>query len=443
MTAPSFQYRLASASADAAFSILAAARLPKFLSYLSGPEGPVMWRERSGHIRPGPPDGRFTLWVHAVSVGEVRAAADWVLRLAGARPDWRIVFSTVTPTGQAQARAILGTHARIVYFPFDWRRSVERALDAVRPTLAILVETELWPNWLLALGRRKIPVGIVNGRMSPRSFAGYRRLAWIFGPLISRLDFALVQTEMDRGRFEALGLAPERVRVTGNMKFDAVPPAPAARAAVLAALLRGRHPLWVAGSTHPGEEDILLDVFRRLRSPYPGLGWVLAPRHVERSAALARRLEREGLRCLFSRQAGGGSEPWDVLLVDEIGVLASLYEFADAVFVGGSLARRGGQNPIEAARFAKPLAVGPHVFNFQAVYDLLRAAGAAVEVRDAASLAASLESFLADAARSRELGERGRQALEQARGATDRNVDFVLSFAGERQGVGLLQANAR
>lgn len=440
MTVERFGDRLARASADVAFSILAAARAPKFLATLSGPGGRAMWRERRGYLDGEPAAGQFTVWVHAVSVGEVRGASEFVLRLAEAQPEWRIVFSTVTTTGQAQARAILGARARVVYFPFDWRRCVRRALDAVQPSLVLMVETELWPNWLLELACRGIPVGIVNGRLSARSFSGYRRLAWIFRPLASGLAFALVQTERDRDRFVALGLAADRVRVTGNMKFDAAPPAPPRRAAALAAALRDRHPLWVAGSTHPGEEDLLLAAFRRLRAQFPGLGWVLAPRHVERSPAIARRLAREGFRCLLSRQAGGDTRAWDVLIVDEIGVLASLYEFADAVFVGGSLARRGGQNPIEAVRYGKPVVTGPHVFNFEAVYELLRSSEAALQVHDAASLAQTIARILADPARSRELGLFGQRAIERARGATHRNVAFVLSFAREKQTVGFVEA---
>lgn len=360
------------------------------------------------------------IWVHAASVGELQAALPLVAALE--RAGERVLASTFTPT----ARALLagrrpGLPATLA--PLDHPWCVERALARVRPRALVLVETELWPAWIRAADRRSIPVLLVSGRISDRSFSRYAKLSRWFAPTLQRLERIGARSESDRGRFVALGAHPERVCVSGDLKLDPLPPRPLD--AALERALRGR-PLVVAGSTHPGEEQLLLDAHARSEI-FARSALVLAPRQLRRAPEIVRLCEARGRRVrLRSRLGALPIAPGEVLVLDSLGELASLYALATVAFVGGSLARVGGHNPLEAAAAGVPVLHGPHVASVRAALELLSGAGAAREVADAESLARAVSEWLEDPAAARRIGAAGRRVLAPHRGAAERSAELVL-----------------
>ncbi len=379
--------------------------------------------------------GRRPVWVHAVSVGETVAALPLVTALHAARPDLPLVLSTVTPTGQAAARE-RAREALVCYFPFDLRGPVRRALDTIRPRLVLLLETEIWPVFLLEAARRGVPVGIVNGRLSDRSFRRYRLVRPLLARCLRTLAFIGAQSQGDADRFLALGAPAERTVVTGNLKIDqaASPPRPGAATpeSLERALALRAGPRLVAGSTHRGEEGPVLDAFARLRERVPDLRLILAPRHPERLAEVARLLDERGLRWQRRSERPGpaGAPAPDVVLVDTIGELAAMYGLADVVFVGGSLVPTGGHSLLEPAAHGRAPLHGPHMHNFREVTRALAEAGGAVPVEDAGSLAEAAATLLADPARRADLGARARGVLEAGRGATARTLALVRQALG-------------
>lgn len=374
---------------------------------------------------------RRPVWVHAVSVGETMAALPLVSALHEARPDLPLLLSTVTPTGQATARERAREAAAVCYFPFDLTGPVRRALDSIRPRLVLLMETEIWPVFLLEAARRGLPVGIANGRLSDRSFRRYRRVRPLLARCLRPLAFVGAQSQADAERFLALGAPPERTVVTGNLKVDqaAAPPRPGAAtpASLEAALALPPGPRLVAGSTHRGEEGAVLDAYARLRRSVPDLRLVLAPRHPERLAEVGRLLDERGLGWQRRSERPGppGAPAPDVVLVDTVGELAALYGLADVAFVGGSLVPTGGHNLLEPAAHARAPLHGPHMHNFREITRALADAGGAVPVADAASLADAAAALLADPARRRDLGARAQGVVEAGRGATARTLALV------------------
>ena len=379
---------------------------------------------------------RRPIWVHAVSVGETVAALPLLSALHGARPDLPLLVSTVTPTGQATARERAREAAAVCYFPFDLAGPVRRALDGVRPRLVLLLETEIWPVFLLAAERRGIPVGVVNGRLSDRSFRRYRRVRPLLARCLRSLAFVGAQTRADADRFVALGAPPDRTVVTGNLKIDQAAAAPGA-AAVTPAMLEAAlglppTPRFVAGSTHRGEEAVVLDAFARMRARVPDLRLILAPRHPERLGEVGRLLDERGWRWRRRSERPGapGEPPPDVVLVDTMGELATLYGIADVVFVGGSLVPVGGHSLLEPAAHGRAPLHGPHMHNFREVTRALAEAGGALPVTDAASLAEAALGLLADPARRADLGARARGVVEAGRGATTRTLALVERALG-------------
>ena len=390
---------------------------------------------------------RPPVWIQAVSVGEVFLAASLIDALDGAwagRPmdaTPRVVLSSTTPAGRASAANLRSDRlAGVSHFPIDWSPFITRWLDTVRPCAFVSMETELWPGLLRQCARRGIPAALANGRLSQRSCDRYRRFGWLFREPLQAVKVACMQTEDDASRARAIGIPADRVVVTGNMKFDA-----GATGKTVAQDLRARlglpasgtRQVVVAGSTSAGEEELLLDAMSDLarngaRAPL----LILAPRHPERFEEVARMLERRGAvfaRRSESRQAAASRKEFDVLLLDTLGELASVYGLADAAYVGGSLVRRGGQNPIEPAALGVPVVFGPHTANFAAVTEDLIRAGAAFRVADAQELAASLGALLADAEARNRAGAAGRALVESNRGATGRTVTCLLRML-ERQG---------
>ncbi|HXJ79331.1 MAG TPA: 3-deoxy-D-manno-octulosonic acid transferase [Candidatus Methylomirabilis sp.] len=383
------------------------------------------WRERRGRFEPGLPS-EPRCWIHAVSVGEATAAAPLVEAIAHRWPELSIVMTTVTATGARIVRERVGGLVTHRYFPFDLPGSVGRALDAVRPRFFIGLETELWPNFLRALASRGIPAMIANGRISDRSFRRYLLLRRSVARMLSRIAVFAMQSEEDARRIIALGAPPERVLVTGNLKAD-LPAERTIRDPIWHAVLgneRG-HPLWIAGSTHAGEEATILDAHQRLRSRFPQLRLLLAPRHPERATEVEALVRGRGFPAVRRTTMTGHPGDQAVIILDTVGELADLYGFADVVFIGGSLVPAGGHNMLEPAMRRKPVLFGPHTSNFRETADLLCAAGAAIVVKDALDLAREAERLLEDPELRRTMGEAGWSAVATRQGALSATLALV------------------
>ncbi|HXG12944.1 MAG TPA: 3-deoxy-D-manno-octulosonic acid transferase [Gemmataceae bacterium] len=369
-------------------------------------------------------------WFHGVSVGEIHLLRQVVARFRQRHPDWDCVISTTTDTGLEEARKRF-PDLPVFYWPLDFSWAVRRALRRVRPDLVVLAESELWPNFLLAAGRQGVPVAVVNGRMSPRSLRRYRRLGPLARWLFARVDLFAMQTAAYADNVCRLGAAPERVQVTGNVKYDGVETDRAnPRTQELRRLLNVRADdlVWVAGSTQAPEEEIALDIFRRAQADHPHLRLFLVPRQKERFDEVAALLRRSGIP--FVRRSavrpGAPSPCHPVILVDTIGELGALWGLADVAFVGGSLdGRRGGQNMIEPAAYGAAVVFGPHVWNFRDTAARLVEAGAAIQVPDAAALDTAVRRLLADAAARERLGAAARRLVLQQQGATERTMDLL------------------
>jgi len=366
------------------------------------------------------------IWVHAVSVGEVQASAPLVNALLARYPQTPLVLTTVTPTGRARARAIFGSRVDVRFLPVDLPGAVRRFFDRVQPALAVILETEIWPNLYHHCGRQQVPLVLASARISPRSVKSYRRLVGLFRQTLSNGIFIAAQSEQDAERFRSIGASAERTHVVGNIKFDfSLPPNIEAQGAELRRLLGMNRPVWVAGSTHAKEEDVLLAAHRQLRAKHPDALLVLVPRHPPRFGDVASALREQGIR--FVTRQGGASAAGDteVFLVDTLGELLSFYSAGDVAFVGGSLVPIGGHNLLEPAALGLPVLAGPNNFNSADVAKLLVECGAVRLVHDAGELAAAVGEFLADPAARSGMGARGRRAVEENRGAVRRLMEFL------------------
>ncbi len=380
---------------------------------------------------------RGAIWVHAVSVGELLAGLPLARALQKRFPGHRLLVSTTTRTAQELARQRCAFANGIFYFPLDWAWVVRRVFGALRPELVVILETELWPNFLRQARRAAVPVVFVNGRISERSLARALRLARWCPPLrtfyrrvLEDGTLYLMQSEADADRLRGLGAPSARVHVVGNLKFDFEPPQPSAFVGWLEQQLaqRQRRPLLVAGSVVAGEEEPVLEAYEQVRRQWPRSLLVLAPRKPERFADAAERATHRGHTVLRRSQIGTANalgDAADVLLLDSVGELAALYRLADVVFVGGSLVPAGGHNILEPAWFARVPIFGPSMDNFRAVADAFLQEGAALCVSDAAQLGQVWVELLADGARRERLGQAARTMLERNRGATLRALERI------------------
>lgn len=409
--------------------------LPRFLydafrhgKYVAG------FRERLGTLAPA--KGQPLIWIHCVSVGETQAARPLVLELKKQLPNRRIAISTTTLTGQDLAREIFKHDAeKIFYFPFDWRWSVRRTLKALRPEAVLIMETELWPGFLRECERQQIPVAVLNGRLSERSLRRYRLFRGFMSRVLRGVSLAIMQTEADASRLRSLGIAPEKVQVSGSLKFDAgtLPLNDA-----LTAELRERFnfndesPLILAASTHAPEERIVLEAFKRLIAQAPSARLLIAPRHPERFAEVAALLGASGLssarRSAPQRETDNAAK---VILLDTIGELQSVYSLATVVFVGGSIAKTGGHNILEPAAVGACILTGAHTYNFREIVEEFVRAEAIIQLAAMPDSDTTLEleklfsALLADHDKRRALGERARQLVNQNRGATERTMESL------------------
>ena len=378
--------------------------------------------------------GGWLIWVHAVSVGEVLAVTRLVKTLDAALPGYFVAVSTTTRTGQALARERFGAN-RVFYCPLDLPWAVRAYLNALEPHMLVLAETEFWPNLLHGCFRRGIPVAVVNARISNRSWPRYNMLRRLWKPLLGRLGPVLAQSQTDAERLIAIGCAAERVAVTGNLKFDVRAAEEAEATRLLKAKSAGMR-FVVAGSTLEGEEAALVEAWPRLLAGDPKLAMVLAPRHPERFPAVAALLEKSGnawvRRSEWNAQSAEPLRPGEIVLLDTIGELASVYSLASVAFVGGSLVPAGGHNPLEPAQFGVPIVLGPHYANFVAITDSLRAQDA-LRIAAKEDLAAALLELLRDRPAAEAMGARAREAFEQQAGATERCVTALQELVEERR----------
>jgi len=377
---------------------------------------------------------RHVLWMHAVSVGEVNVCTQLIRALEPRVPNLKIVVSTTTSTGMGELQRKLPSHIGKIYYPIDRKKCVYRALSTIHPEAVVLVEAEIWPNFIWRLRDKKIPLFLTNARLSDRSYRGYKRFGILFRPLFASFAGVGAQNEADATRLRELGCRPEAIRVVGSLKFDAAR-LDELRLLDVPAMLRqlgvpeGAR-LLVAGSTHAGEEAILADQFLRLRRCFPDLFLVLVPRHFERGKEVGEQLQARGVKFVYRSEITAATQfkPGDIecLLVNTTGELRFFYEHATLIFVGKSLCGTGGQNPIEPAAFGKPVVFGPNMQNFAPIADAFLKGNAAVQVQNAAELEKALEELIADQSRRETLGRNALKVVHENRGAIERTVEMIV-----------------
>lgn len=394
---------------------------------------------------PPPPPGHPRLWLHGVSVGEIASAPPLVAELRRRLPKLSLTISTGTATGQEVARRLFSPlGATVCYFPLDLPWAVSRALRILKPDAFLALESELWPGFLLLAKEQGIRLALLNARLSERSFRRYRRVPFLAAAFLSLFDVIAAGSAEDAARLGRLGAPRERLHLTGNLKVDRLlkaweerqgpsllpSPSPAQGPAWRHALGLQGAPVFLAASTHAGEEEVVLEAYGRLRAPSPTLVLILAPRHPERAAAVEALASARGWECarLSRLKAGEVRRGEPIILVDTIGDLFDLYALATVAFVGGSLIPHGGQNLLEAAVWGLAPLSGPHLDNFRWAEEMLRAAEALTIVQDAGSLAAAVHARLADPAAARQAGARARRALAAHQGAAVRQAELVVSL---------------
>jgi 3-deoxy-D-manno-octulosonic-acid transferase len=383
--------------------------------------------ERLGKVprRLSPDPHLHTIWVHAVSVGEVIAVTGLTLELRQRFPQHRIVVSTTTATGQKIARGRFGEDS-VFYFPLDLPFAIRPYLQRLRPELIVLAETEFWPNFIRLAHLSGAKIAVVNARISDRSLPGYKRFRGIVTRILQDVDLFLAQTDEDSRRLQAIGAPSDRIEVTGNLKFDAPIPAPPTIVDNLRLAFEGANagPVLVCGSTMDGEESLLLQAFENILVSHPRAVMILAPRHPERFTAVAELLRKLNVRCCRRSDWKGEPISGEVLLLDSIGELAALYSLADVAFVGGSLVPKGGHNIIEPAQYGVPIVVGNHTENFRDIVGLFQSCNA-VRIVGPAELPLVFMELLTNDAERAALGRRAAETLRSQIGATQRTVEAL------------------
>lgn len=382
---------------------------------------------------------RHVIWLHAVSVGEVNICTQLIKALEPRVPNLKIIVSTTTTTGMGELQRKLPSHVEKIYYPIDRKKFVRRSLGTLRPEAIVLVEAEIWPNFIWHARDRGIPLFLVNARLSERSYRGYKRFGVLFRKVFASFKGVGVQNEADGERLVQLGCKPEAVHVVGNLKFDAAK-LDERRLLDVPALLRqmevsDKAELLVCGSTHAGEEVILAKAYQRLKLKYPNLFLVLVPRHFERGKDVGQALTKLGVRFVYrsdvtaSRKFKPGSI--ECLVVNSTGELKYFYEHATVIFVGKSLAAKGGQNPIEPGALGKPMVFGPNMQNFESVARAFVSEQGALQISGENELESSLDRLLSDPQLRTQLSQNALKVVQQNRGAIDRTVDMIIGYLAE------------
>ena len=395
--------------------------------WLRGRKAPAYrkrWAERYGYcVGKVQPHG---IVLHSVSVGETLAAVPLVRALRHRYPTLPITVTTMTPTGSERAQSAFGKDVHHVYLPYDLPGSINRFLDTVNPRLVIIMETELWPNIIRILHQRQIPLVIANARLSERSAKGYKKLGGFMRDLLQRITLIAAQNSEDADRFLSLGLKRSHLAVTGSLKFDiSVTPELAAKAVTLRRQWASRRQVWIATSTHEGEETIILDAHRRLLQQFPDLLLILVPRHPERFKDACDLTQKRGFSFILRSSGEIPSSETQVVIGDTMGELMMLYGIADIAFVGGSLVERGGHNPLEPAAHAIPVLMGPHIWNFKDICAKLQQAEGLITVTDVISLEKQVANLLQDDDYRRYYGRHAVEVLHQNQGALQRLLQLL------------------
>jgi len=373
------------------------------------------------------------LWIHAASVGEVLGSLPIIEGIKQVNPELPILLSTMTATGNDMAKKRASGVKTITFFPLDHPWAVRRAISLVNPRAFLMAETEIWPNFLMELGRRGIPVLLFNGRISTRSFQWYKRFRFFLNSPLTTISAFCMQSSLDAQRIIEIGANPERVTVTGNIKFDQSPPqiTQEERETLLQTLgLHAGQPILIAGSTHRGEEEFMLSILRRLSPQYPDLVLILAPRHLERVREVEVLLKREKIPWKRKSQlrAEGKKEGVMVILLDTLGELAKLYSIGTLIFVGGSLVRVGGHNILEPLFFKKPVLFGPFMDHFREISDEVLRRGAGVQIRESEEMVLHAKTLLEDASLRSNMGKCGFEIIRDNRGATSKTLETIFRF---------------
>jgi 3-deoxy-D-manno-octulosonic-acid transferase len=391
--------------------------------------------QRLGFGFPRLPNG--SLWVHAVSVGEVQASVPLVRQLQRRFPGREIVLTTVTPTGSAHARKVFGDEVHYSYIPFEAPYAVDNFFDAVNPTLALVMETEIWPNLYHACGQRKIPLVLVSARISPKSVSRYRKLLPLFREALSHGILIAAQGDADARRFLSLGASPARTWITGNIKFDfELPRNLAADGRALRQRCFPDRPVWIAASTHEGEEEMALEAHRRVLESIPDALLMLVPRHPERFQSVATLLRKAGFEFVQRTSGEACSERASIFLGDTMGELPLFYAASDVAFVGGSLVPVGGHNLLEPGALGLPVITGPHLYNTEEIAKLFRDIGASKIVSDPRELADAVVPLLSNPDTAKAMGRKGRQVVTTNRGALKRLMVLLKPLVSDGREAG-------
>jgi len=381
------------------------------------------WPERFGFFQAVP--RQPVIWVHAVSVGEVKAATPLIEALFVRYPEHRIALTCFTPTASEQVQALWGTRVFHVYAPYDLPDSVDRFLGRLRPRLAIIMETEIWPNLYLGCAQRQIPLVVANARLSQKSLNGYGPVRKIMARIIDTACVIAAQSEADAERLKMLGARPDRVRAVGNLKYDMTVPEGFRAGADAMRRRWGARPVWIAASTHPDEETAVIAMHQRIRQRYRDALLLWAPRHPERFAPVVLQARNAGWQVRTRSADRTPDQASDCFVIDSLGELLAFYACADVAFVGGSLQAIGGHNVLEPAALCVPVVVGPHMFNFTEVAEMLQAAGGMRQEADPESVAEALLELLADEAGRQAMGQAGAALVSAQRGAVDRTLALI------------------
>jgi len=361
-----------------------------------------------------------SIWIHAVSVGEVQAAERLVKQLLESYPKLPLVITTTTPTGSDRVRSLFGDSVLHVYAPYDIPVVLNKFIRRTRPCLLVMMETEIWPNMLAVCEERGIPTILANARLSGKSAAKYAKWPKFTRDTFSRIGLVAAQSKADAERFVRLGVAQDRINITGSIKFDSRLPASLLERSEVLRRQWGDRPVWVAASTQEGEDGLVLAAHRQICRSVPGALLVLVPRHPERFDKVYALCRREGFSCVRRSSGDRCGTEVEVFLGDTMGELSMFLAAADAAFVGGSLIKRGGQNVLEPAALGKPVVFGPHMYNFAAISELLLEHDAAIAVTGAEGLASVIMQWLSDASERARVGENGRRVVEENQGAVER-----------------------
>jgi len=370
------------------------------------------------------------IWLHAVSVGEVMAASSFIKKFGARFPDYKLLISTVTKTGNSIAAGIKSQEDVLIYFPLDLSFVINKILNRLRVRVFVIMETEIWPNIITAFYKKKVPIVLVNGRLSGRSFKAYKRVIFLLKGIFNKVTLFCMRSETDAVRLEALGIRHGKIRVTGNMKYDVAGlDAERGPANLRASLGIGEDKkIFIAGSTHRGEDAVILDTYRRLLGEFHGLVLLLAPRHIERVDEIERLVRKaglEGARFSSTKQEGGAAQ---VIILDVMGKLKELFSISDIVFMAGSLFPfYGGHNLLEPAVFKKPILFGPHMSNFKDMAEEFSQAHAAIQVRSAGEIEAICRDLLNSPSKRDTMGKNAYRIIEKNRGATERNIQLIES----------------